>query len=345
MSQNQKALVLDSKFGQFTLRERDVPKPGSGQLLVRIEAAALNPVDWKIQKYGIFIEEYPAIIGTDIAGVVEQIGDGVTGYAKGDRVVFQGAWADDYAGFQQYALTNVVTTAKIPSQLSFDEVASIPVAAAAAVAGLYLPQPHGAGLTHPFDASTRGKYAGKPLVVLGGATSVGQFAIQVGKLSGFSPIITTASASKHDTYLKSLGATHILDRHLSSTALAAEIQKITTAPLEIVFDAVSLADTQATGYSLLANDGSLVTVLPPTVKVEEGKHVFGVLGIWTFEYSKDLGAKFYGSLGKLLETGEIKPNRVEVVSGGLGGIVDALKRLELDQVSGVKLVVHPQETA
>ncbi|KAG6827875.1 hypothetical protein H0H92_010144 [Tricholoma furcatifolium] len=352
MSLKQKALFLQSRFGEFSLGENDIPKPGVGQLLVRIEAVALNPVDWKIQKWGAFVDHFPAVIGTDLAGVVEETGEDVTGFAKGDRdknsyrgSVFQGGWANDMAGFQQYTLTNVVTTAKIPPHLSFDEAATVPVGVAAAVAGLYLPNPYGAGLTHPFDPSTRGKYASKPLIVLGGATSVGQFAIQVGRLSGFSPIITTASRAKHDSHLKSLGATHILDRNLSSEALAAEIRKITSKPLEIVYDAVSVPDTQATGYSLLSDGGSLVIVLAPTIKAEEGKHIFHITGMWSFPHSKDLGAKFYNSLSALLETGEIKPNRVEVVSGGLGGILDGLKRLELDQVSGVKLVVHPQETA
>ncbi|KAG6859000.1 hypothetical protein C0991_001517, partial [Blastosporella zonata] len=89
--------------------------------------------------------------------------------------VFQGACVRDLAGFQQYTLTYAVTTAKIPPHISFDEAATIPVAAAAAVAGYYLPRPHSGGFTPPFDPSARGKYAGKPLVILGGATSVGQF--------------------------------------------------------------------------------------------------------------------------------------------------------------------------
>lgn len=86
MSPTQKALFLDAKFAPFTLKEHSIPKPGPGQLLVRIEATALNPVDWKIQKYGIFVENYPVLIGTDIAGVVEEVGEGAFGFVKGDRV-------------------------------------------------------------------------------------------------------------------------------------------------------------------------------------------------------------------------------------------------------------------
>ncbi|KAG6853810.1 hypothetical protein H0H87_008284, partial [Tephrocybe sp. NHM501043] len=75
MAITQKALFLESKSGSCTVKERMVPKPGPGQLLVRVEAAALNPVDWKIQKWGLFIETYPAILGRDISGVVEELGE------------------------------------------------------------------------------------------------------------------------------------------------------------------------------------------------------------------------------------------------------------------------------
>jgi NADPH:quinone reductase-like Zn-dependent oxidoreductase len=80
------ALFIDSKSGPFTLRRNETPTPGAGQLLVKIEASGLNPVDWKIQKYGAYVKEYPVILGTDIAGIVEEIGEGVVGFDKGDRV-------------------------------------------------------------------------------------------------------------------------------------------------------------------------------------------------------------------------------------------------------------------
>ena len=82
----QKALLLDAKFGKLVVDTIPVPKPSSGDILIKIYAAALNPVDWKIQKYGVFIQSYPAILGTDISGEVEEIGENVTDFKKGDRV-------------------------------------------------------------------------------------------------------------------------------------------------------------------------------------------------------------------------------------------------------------------
>lgn len=83
----QKALWLPEIGTQFTLGENEIPEPGPGEVLVKLEASAINPIDWKIQKEGFFlIDEYPAIIGENGAGVVTKVGDGVTNLVTGDRV-------------------------------------------------------------------------------------------------------------------------------------------------------------------------------------------------------------------------------------------------------------------
>lgn len=82
----QKALILEEKFAPFTLSTLPVPKPGKEEVLVKISSLALNPIDWKIQKYGWFIAKYPAVLGSDLAGDVIQLGEGVSGLAVGDQV-------------------------------------------------------------------------------------------------------------------------------------------------------------------------------------------------------------------------------------------------------------------
>lgn len=82
----QKALILDKVLGNFNVAATPVPKPGFGEILVKVKTVALNPVDWKVQKYGILVEKFPAILGYDIAGDVEEIGEGVTDLQKGDRL-------------------------------------------------------------------------------------------------------------------------------------------------------------------------------------------------------------------------------------------------------------------
>ena len=83
----QKALVLGSLGGEFAVKNVPVPTPGPGQILVKILASALNPVDWKIPVYKLsYVQNYPAILGSDTAGTVEAVGEGVTAFKKGDRV-------------------------------------------------------------------------------------------------------------------------------------------------------------------------------------------------------------------------------------------------------------------
>lgn len=88
MTTQQKALYLQSRLGSFTVGIAEIPTPEAGELLVEIRATALNPVDWKIQDHDIvnLIKDYPAILGSDSAGVVKAIGEGVTNFAVGDRV-------------------------------------------------------------------------------------------------------------------------------------------------------------------------------------------------------------------------------------------------------------------
>jgi NADPH:quinone reductase-like Zn-dependent oxidoreductase len=87
MSPQQKALLLTEKQGNFRVGSRSIPSPGTGQLLVKVQSAALNPVDYKIQELGIFVDHYPAVLGTDIAGIVEEVGEGVENFSKGDNVL------------------------------------------------------------------------------------------------------------------------------------------------------------------------------------------------------------------------------------------------------------------
>ena len=83
---SQKVLFLEKGKGPFVVADAPIQKPGPGQLSVKVISAALNPVDWKIQAFDFFIQKYPAILGTDISGDVEEVGEGVEGFAKGDKM-------------------------------------------------------------------------------------------------------------------------------------------------------------------------------------------------------------------------------------------------------------------
>ena len=82
----QKALIIPEKQAPFAVAEIDVPRPGRGELLVRVEAVSLNPIDAYIQVTGIFAEEYPCIVGYDAAGTVVAVGEDVHEFSVGDKM-------------------------------------------------------------------------------------------------------------------------------------------------------------------------------------------------------------------------------------------------------------------
>lgn len=131
-------------------------------------------------------------------------------------------------------------------------------------------------------------------------------AIQFAKLSGFSPIITTASLRNTDL-LKSLGATHVIDRNTPASSFASEIATITTKPITLVFDSIAAEETQQLGYDTLAEGGHIVIVLQPSFKETPGstKKVVRVLGNVQVPENKEIGRVLAQHLPALLEAGDI----------------------------------------
>ncbi|KZV65650.1 NAD(P)-binding protein, partial [Peniophora sp. CONT] len=198
----------------------------------------------------------------------------------------------------------------------------------------------------PWEAEGRGKYAGQAAVITSGSSSVGQFAIQLAKLSGFSIIITTAS--KHnEAYCKSAGATHFLDYHdVPYPELPAAVKKILPddMPLTYFYDAAASPESQKAGWEVLSPGGAIVVVLPPSPEIgtpgkddEKGRRTVWVYGGANDPDHQEFGAGMYAALTGMLERGELKPNKVENIGHGLEVIAGGLAKLEKG-VSGVKLV-------
>ncbi|EKM58627.1 uncharacterized protein PHACADRAFT_207436 [Phanerochaete carnosa HHB-10118-sp] len=344
---SQKALYLLQAKGQFAIKERDIQEPGPNEVLVEIHATALNPAEWKVQTYGIFITEYPAILGCDAAGIVKKVGAGVTDISVGDRILFQGDYGNRYATFQQYSVMPAELVARIPQNLTLDQASSVPAAAATAALGFYNPKEAGGiALTAPWEEGGRGKYADEPILIIGGSSAVGQQAIQFAKLSGFSPIITIGSL-RNEAYLKSLGVTHVIDRAAPLSALPAAVKAITSKPVKVAYDAISELETQNAAYDVLAPGGKLIIVLTGAVgkdKITSEKEISNVHAWVHTPDQREVSKILYANLTGLLESGAIKPNNIEVLPGGLAGISEGLERLKRG-ISAAKLVVHPQETA
>ncbi|KAJ2977616.1 hypothetical protein NUW54_g11398 [Trametes sanguinea] len=383
----QRALLLQSKQGEFAVGTRNVPQPKPGEILVKNEAVALNPLDWKIQALGIIVQDYPAVIGIDAAGVVEAVGDGVETWKPGDRVfvritseqelltkgasrLYQGDLENDHGTYQQYTLIDAKLVAKvirptqvsetaaytslfeIPNAMSFEDAASLPVAIATGAVGLYHVQ-GGPRFDPPWKEGARGKYAGTPLVIMGGACTNGSLAIQWARLSGFSPIIATASL-KNEEYLRSLGATHVLDRELFASELFTQVKRIAGGRVPVVYDAISTAATQNAAFNLLSPGGKLLIVTPNALDEDkktraseegDGRAAVNVLGIVQIPFLRPFGEELFAHLGALLEKGAFKPPRVQVIPGGLSGIAAGLEKLQDGEVSAQKLVVRPVEAS
>ncbi|CAE6379565.1 unnamed protein product [Rhizoctonia solani] len=337
MSQHRASFLLE-KHGKLEIKPRSTPSPQKNQALVKVTAAAINPVDWKIIDYGIFVEKFPTILGTDGAGIVEAVGPEVTDFKVGDRVFFQGRYgSDDEATFQEKTIVQTDIISKIPDNITEDQASTIPVASIAALCELF----QKTGIEFPTNGPTAN---GKGVLILGGSSSVGQFAIQLARIAGFSPIVTTASV-KHEGSLKSLGATHIFDRNVD----AKTIQSAFPSPVALVVDAISGSSTQELAYEVLTTPSPvpgahLALVLPLADSVKEKNSgnqvtVHSVLGI--SHLLRDLSVPFWQSIGQWIKDGKFVPNQVQVV-GGLAAVPEALD-LSRKGVSGVKIVIHPQE--
>ncbi|EIW57183.1 GroES-like protein [Trametes versicolor FP-101664 SS1] len=347
----QKALVLPAIKGEWVVSEVSVPTPGPKEVLVKIIAAGLNPADWKIQAYGIEWVPYPFIGGSDAAGVVEEVGAEVTNLTKGDKVFYQAWFNTRKSAFQQYGIVPAEIAAKIPDNITFDQAASIPLGLNTVAIGLYNHTPNTKSVDYPAPWEQGGttKFAGKPAFVLGGSSTVGQYAIQLARLSGFSPIITTSSL-RHEEFLTSIGATHIIDRTLPSDTIQAEVTKLAGhKPVEYVYDSISSAETQQLGYEVLAPGGDLLLVNPQAIpaekkKTSDNKKILNVFADVQAPENRDVVVGIWSHITELFATGKLVPSRVEVLPNGLAGIPDGLVRLQKEQVSGQKLIAHPQET-
>ncbi|KAJ7910587.1 chaperonin 10-like protein [Mycena leptocephala] len=335
------ALVYESA-GKQTLRSVPTPDPKAGYVLVRIEAAAVNPLDYKIYDYAHrFIQKCPTVLGVDAAGEITKIGSDVTNFNVGDRVIFhctpnapEDVGSGDRGAFQQYALADVRRTAKIPHGIDYDSASSFPVAGNTAAGALYgqlkFMEPWLGGVD---------KYKGEKLVVLGGSSSVAL--IQLAIISGLE-VITTSSPAHFD-YLKSLGATTVINR--LATDVASQILAVTGGRVKYVVDCISLLPTQLLAVEILEPEGKLVLVLsaqPPTKEAAEAKAITllgtsGPTGAYVSE-------PFWGSVEKYLERGVLKFNKPTVLAGGLHAWEQAFDLHRQGKVSGAKIVMRPQET-
>lgn len=190
-----KALLLNGKneWKQMKIEETETPSPKKGEVVVEIHTAGLNPVDYKTGTNGNPNWSFPHILGLDAAGTIHEVGEGVTEWKKGDRVVYHGDF-NKRGAYAEYGVTTAHTISRIPDNLSFEEAAALPTAGYTAYQALFRKLPINAIQT---------------ILIHGGAGGVGGFAVQLAKAAG-KTVISTASEHNHE-YVRSLGADHVID--------------------------------------------------------------------------------------------------------------------------------------
>lgn len=168
--------------------------------------------------------------------------------------------------------------------------------------------------------------------------------VQLARCSGFSPIIAFASGTREGN-LRALGATHVVDRHLSSGEQKEVIASITTAPIDVAYDAVALPETQRVAFDVLASNGTLAVTIQPAVEEDQdkGRKIVVVQGTPHAPANKDLCQEAWRVLEQWLEDEIIKPGPFEVLPDGLLGIPEGLRRMKEGDAGGVKLVARPQQ--
>lgn len=266
---SQKALVLE-KIGQpAVIIERPIPEPNENEVLVKVAVAGINPHDGYSKAMGLFVEKtLPTPFAVDIVGEVVKLGPKVTKFQIGDTVFgFGDPQNPSQLGTQEYCCLDVDQAAKKLSNVSLDEAATFPLNpmtsyfAMFSIQGLNLPFPW-PGKDETVDNS------GVTLVIIGAGAATGKFALQLAKLAGIGQVIAIASKS-NESQLKSLGATHVIDRHQSLDEIDKEVRAIVGDDLTMVYDCIGGANGgQTLGAKLLSNSkrGMLaVLVLAGTV--------------------------------------------------------------------------------
>lgn len=185
-------------------------KPDADEVVIKVHAVAINPADPFVQRVGILVTQFPAIIGCDAAGVVEEVGPNVTRFKPGDRVLGacsclrtkDGVYC--YSAFQQYVVLKTWSTAKVLDGVAFHDATVLPLAVVTAASCLFLP----GTLQLEMPPSSKGK--GKTLLVWGASSSVGSCGIQLAVAAGYE-VVGVASRHNH-AFVKSIGATECFDQ-------------------------------------------------------------------------------------------------------------------------------------
>jgi NADPH:quinone reductase-like Zn-dependent oxidoreductase len=228
------------------LKDMPVPVPGPAEVVVKVHAASVNPVDWKV-RYGqariITGSKFPKVLGSECAGEVTATGAGAAKFRKGDRVVMYTS-VRRLGAFAEYACTAEATVYPIPEGVTYVQAACLPIA----------------GLTALQSLRDHGKIAaGKKVLINGASGGVGHFAVQIAKVFGAE--VTGVCSGRNADFVKGLGADRVIDYGNEDFTRGSE-------RYDLIFDAVSRSSFWNSRH-VLAPRGVYVSTLPNATVVAQ----------------------------------------------------------------------------
>jgi NADPH:quinone reductase len=240
-----KAMVVRAWGGPESFEAADMPKPApeKGEVLVRVRAASVNPVDYKIRQNGSWSGvPLPAILGYDAAGTVEAVADGVTHLAPGDEVLYSARIFGRQGTYAEYHVEDAAIVAKKPASLTFEQAAALPLAAMTAYDAIVT-----FFQTKPGDT----------VLVHAGAGGVGCYAVQLAKAAGARVLAT--GRSENTDFIRALGADEVIDYR--SVRFEDEVNRLTDGKgADAAYDTVG-GETLARSVACVRPYGKLASIV------------------------------------------------------------------------------------
>jgi len=275
-----RAVRVHEYGGPEVLRLESIPRPtpGTGEVLVRVHAAGVNPVDWKIREgaFGRQPSSLPRTLGFDVAGVVAGVGEGVERFEVGDEV-YGYLSLQRGGGYAEYVVAPEGELASKPTELDFVEAAAVPLAGLTAWQAL---------------VETAGLEEGQTVLVHAAAGGVGHFAVQIAVARG-AKVIATASPQNHE-FLRGLGAEQVIDYR---TQRFEELVR----DVDVVLDPIG-GDTRTRSYGVLKPGGFLVSIVGAPPANELAEHGLRGAGILVRPDAKGLT-----ELAEMIDLGALRP--------------------------------------
>jgi len=303
-----KAMILKSFGGPDSFELSDVPEPvpQAGQVLVRVHATSINPLDYQVRR-GDYpdLVPLPAITGHDVSGVVEAIGPGVSAFAPGDEVWYTPQIFDGQGSYAEYHVAAESIIARKPASLSHLEAASLSLVGGTVWEALTV------------RAVLR---VGESILIHGGAGGVGHVAIQVAKAMG-ARVFTTVREANAD-FVRSLGADVVID-YTQEDYVEAIMRETAGHGVDVVFDTIG-GDTLSRSADALAQLGRVVSIVD-IAQPQNLVQAWGKNASYHFVFTRQNRGKL-DELSALVERGQLRPHVGAVYS--LADIPLAHARLE-----------------